>query len=208
GLLQSGKRATTPSDTDDCFSSRQSTSPGLPAGAWLFAGFLGSEPVEDLVGPEALETLERLVEAGELVGRNPADLLDRAHVLLVKQRDDVAHFTAALGELDAHGTAVDARALMIEEAHLDQLLEIVGHVRAEIVAARAQLTGRQLLIADVEQQQRLHRIDVGTAAAVELIFDDVEQTSVQPLDQGQGLEIERLDVVEAGLTLGRLHHFG
>jgi hypothetical protein len=31
---------------------------------------------------------------------------------------------------------------------------------------------------------------------------------VQPLDQGQRLEIERLDMVEADLTLGRLDRFG
>src|ERR1043166_5721928 len=158
----------------------QSASPGGAAGAWLIAGFLGLEPVEDLVGPEPLEALERLVEAGELVGGDAAHLLDRAHVLLVEQRDDVAHFAAALGELDAHGTAVDTRALMIEEAHLDQLLEIVGDVRAEIIAARAQFAGGQFLVADVEQQQRLHRVDIGAAAAIELVLDDVEQTSVQP----------------------------
>jgi hypothetical protein len=31
---------------------------------------------------------------------------------------------------------------------------------------------------------------------------------MQPLDQRQGLEIERLDMVEPGLTLGRLDRFG
>src|SRR5262249_56335427 len=123
--------------------------PGRAAGAWKCAGFLGSEPVEDLVGPEPLEPLERFVEAGELVGRDTADLLDRADVLLVKQRYDVAYFTAALGELDAHGAAIDARALVVEEAHLHELLQIVGHVRAEIVTARAQFTGGQFLVADV-----------------------------------------------------------
>src|ERR1043166_4283914 len=186
----------------------QSTGPRAAAGACLMGGLLGLEPVEDLVGPESLEPLERLVQPSKFVGRNAAYLLDRAHVLLVEQRDDVAHFAAALGELDAHGTAVDTRALMIEEAHLDQLLEIVGDVRAEIIAARAQFAGGQFPVADVEQQQRLHRVDVGAAAAIELVLDDVEQTSVQPLDQSQGLEIERLDMVEPGLTLGRLPHFG
>src|SRR5689334_23223387 len=66
-----------------------STSPGRKAGAWQSAGFLGLEPVKDLVRPEPLEALESLVEAGELVGRDTAHLLDRAHVLLVEQRDDV-----------------------------------------------------------------------------------------------------------------------
>ena len=51
-------------------------------------------------------------------------------------------------------------------AAFDELLEIVRNVRAEVVAARTQLTRGQLLVADVIKQQRLHRIDVGAAAAV------------------------------------------
>ena len=90
---------------------------------------------------------------------------------------------------------------MIEEAHLDQLLEIVGDVGAEIVAARAQLARGQLLVADIVEQQRLHRIDVGAAAAVELVLDDVEQAAMQPLHQRQGFEIERPDVIEPGLPI-------
>jgi hypothetical protein len=52
----------------------------------------------------------------------------------------------------------------------------------------------------------LHRIDVGAPAAVELVLDHVEQPPVQSLDQGQGLEIERLDLFEARLTIGALRH--
>src|SRR6266480_2710573 len=84
-----------------------------------------SQPIENLIGPEPLEPMQRLVEPGELVARDAADLLHRAHVLLVERTDDLAHVAALLGELDAHRAAVDSRALMIEEAHLDQLLEIV-----------------------------------------------------------------------------------
>jgi hypothetical protein len=93
---------------------------------------------------------------------------------------------------------------VIEEAHLDELLQIVGDVRAEVIAARAQLTRGQLLVADVEEQERLHRVDVGAALAIEFVLDDVEQTAMQPLDQRQGFEVVRLDVFEPGLTLGRL----
>ena len=71
---------------------------------------------------------------------------------------------------------------MIEEAHLDELLQIVGDIGAEIIAARAQLAGGQFLVADIVQKQRLHRIDVGAAAAIEFILDDVEQSAVQTLD--------------------------
>ena len=93
----------------------------------------------------------------------PPTCVDRAHVLLVERLDDVAHFAALVGELDAHRAAIDPRALVIEEAHLDELLEIVGDVGAEVVAARAQLTRGQFLLADIVEQQRLHRIDVGAA---------------------------------------------
>ncbi|TIV09077.1 MAG: hypothetical protein E5W00_11445 [Mesorhizobium sp.] len=36
---------------------------------------------------------------------------------------------------------------MVDEAEIDQLLQIVGDVRAEIIAARAQFAGGQLRIA-------------------------------------------------------------
>ncbi len=148
--------------------------------------------------------MQRLVEHAELVGIDAADLLHRAHVLMVQRVDGVAHLAALLGELDAHRAAVDARTLMIEKSRLDQFLEIVGDVGAEIVAAGAQLAGGQLLVADIVQKQRLHRIDVGAAAAVELVLDDVEQTPMQALDQGQRLQIVRPDMVEARLAIGGL----
>ena len=81
--------------------------------------------------------------------------------------------------------------------HLDQLLEIVRDVRAEIVAARAQLAGGQLGVADIEQEQRLHAVHVRAAAAVEFVLDDVEKPPVQTLHERQRLEIERLRIVGA-----------
>src|SRR6185436_14979201 len=97
---------------------------------------------------------------------------------------------------------IDPRTLMIEEAHLDELLQIVGDVGAEIVTARTKLACGQLLVADVVEQKRLHRIDVGAAPAVELVLYDIEQSPMQPLDERQGIEIERPDMVELRLFLG------
>jgi hypothetical protein len=122
-------------------------------------------------------------------------------MLLVEGVDDVAHLASLLGQLDADRAAVDARALVIEEAHLDEL-EIVGDVGAEIITTRAQLAGGELLVADILQQQRLYGVDVGAAAAVEFIPDDVEQPAMQPLDQRQGIEIERANVVEPTFAIG------
>jgi hypothetical protein len=60
-------------------------------------------------------------------------------VLLVERIDDLTDFLALRGEADAHRAAIDARALMIEEAEFDQLLQVVGDVGAEVVTTRAQL---------------------------------------------------------------------
>ncbi len=132
-----------------------------------------------------------------------ADLLNRPHVLLVERIDDVAHFLALRGQLDADRAAIDARTLVIEEFHLHKLLEIVGDVGAEIITARAQFAGRQFLVTDVVEQQRLHRVDVGATAAVEFVLDDIEQAAMQPLNQRQGFLIEWPDGVEPNFTFSR-----
>src|SRR6516165_4602631 len=141
-----------------------------------------SQTIENLVRPEPLKPVQRFVERRELVGVDPADLLHGTHMLLIERVDNVAHLAAFLGQLDTNRAAIDARALVVEKPHLDQLLEVVGDVRAEIIAARAQLSGCELLVSDIVKQQRLNRVDVGTAAAIELVLDHIEQPAVQPLD--------------------------
>src|ERR1700733_133060 len=153
----------------------------------------GSETIEDLVGPEPLEAMQRLVQRREFLVRDAADLLHGLDVLLIERIDDAADFLALRGQANADRTAIDARTLMIEEAEFDQLLQIIGDVGAEIVAARAQFARGQLLVADVIEQQRLYRIDIGTAATIEFILDDIEQAAMQPLNQRQSFEIERLN---------------
>jgi hypothetical protein len=44
-----------------------------------------SEPIQDLVGPEPLEPVQRLVQGGEFLVRDTADLLHRLDVLLIAQ---------------------------------------------------------------------------------------------------------------------------
>src|ERR1051325_5345320 len=125
-----------------------------------------SEPIQDLVGPEPLEAMQRLVQRRELLVRDAADLLHRLDVLLVERVDDLADFLALRGQADANRPAINARALMIEEAEFDELLQIIGDVGAEVIAAGTQLACGQFLVTDVIEQQRLHRIDVGAAAAI------------------------------------------
>src|ERR1700761_5805784 len=111
--------------------------------------------------------MQRLVQGRELLVRDATDLLDRLDVLLIERVDDAADLLALRREADADRAAINARALMIEEAEFDQLLQIVGDVGAEIITARAQFARGQLLVADVVEQERLHRIDVGAAPAIE-----------------------------------------
>src|SRR5882757_5942930 len=137
-----------------------------------------SEAIRDLVGPEPLEPVQRLVQRRELLVRDAADLLHGLDVLLIERVDDLADFLALRGQADADRAAIDAAALMIEEAEFDELLQIVGDVGAEVIAARAQFARGQFLVADVVEQERLHRIDIGAAAAVESVLDDVEQAAM------------------------------
>src|SRR6202030_1850284 len=104
--------------------------------------------------------------------------------------DDAADFLALRGQANANRTAIDARTLMIEEAEFDQLLQIVGDVGAEIITARAQLARGQLLVANVIEQERLHRVDIGAATTIEFVLDDIEQAAMQPFNKSQSFEIE------------------
>lgn len=74
-------------------------------------------------------------------------------------------------------------------AGLHQLLEIVGDVGALVVASGLQLARRHLVVADVEQQQGLHRVDLENAQAFELVLQNVKQQAVQPFHQRQAVEI-------------------
>jgi hypothetical protein len=54
---------------------------------------------------------------------------------------------------------------------------------------RAQFSRRELLTTDIEKQKRLHAIHLPLAAAIQLVFDDVEQLAVKTLHQIQTIEI-------------------
>src|SRR6185437_4187789 len=96
-----------------------------------------------------LEAMQRLVERRKFLVRDAADLLHGLDVLLIQRINDLADFLALRGQANANRTAVDPRALMIEEAEFDQLLQVIGNVGAEVITAGTQLTGSQFLIADV-----------------------------------------------------------
>src|SRR5690349_19982684 len=67
------------------------------------------------------------------------------------------------------------------------------------MAARAELARGQLLVADVEEQQRLHTVDLMLVAAIQLVLDHVQQLTMQTFNQIESFEIvlaERLRAVE------------
>jgi len=91
--------------------------------------------VSDAVVPEAVEALQQLVHLRELALADAADLFDRADVAIIELGDGFCDFLAFLGQADADRAAVDARTLVVDETEVDQLLDVVGNVGAEIVTA-------------------------------------------------------------------------
>src|SRR5690606_33317113 len=51
------------------------------------------------------------------------------------------------------------------------------------------LAGRQLALADIVEQKRLHAVELGAALAIELVLDHVQKQAMKPFDQAQGLQI-------------------
>ena len=51
------------------------------------------------------------------------------------------------------------------------------------------------------------QLPLGAPAAIELVFDDIQQSPMQALYERQGIEIERPDMVELRLTIGGLDRF-
>jgi hypothetical protein len=124
--------------------------------------------IEDVIGPKALESVQRSVQDQELIRIDSADLFNGTHVLSTESLDDVTHIPAFVGELDAYRAAVYAAALVIEKSRRDELLEIVGDIRAQIVASRDQFARGQFPVADVVEQQSLYGIDVHPATTIEV----------------------------------------
>src|SRR5207237_7814681 len=85
----------------------------LPGCVTLAGAGVGLEAVADLVGPEALQTHQRLVQRLEVVERDLADGLDGAQLASVELLDRVTRLHALGGEADAHRAAVLVRALVV-----------------------------------------------------------------------------------------------
>src|ERR1700731_2855020 len=86
-------------------------------------------------------------------------------------------------------SAVMDRALVPEIPALNHLLDVVGDVRPEVIAAQRQLTDRDLGVPDVEQHHGLHVVDVVYPEPVELKLDNFQVMPVKPLNQRDDLKI-------------------
>ena len=163
------------------------------------------QAVVDLIRPEPLEADQGAVEAGDVARIDFADGLERAELALIELVQHVAGCLALVGQAHPHAAPVGFRALVVDVAHVDELLQVVGDVRAEVVAARLQFTRSQLAVADVVEQKRLDGVQVGATLAVELVLDDVEQEAVKPLDEAEGLKVLTAEIVPRDLCglLGR-----
>ena len=75
------------------------------------------------------------------------------------------------------------RAFLVKIAMLGHLLDVVGHVRTQIIAAQGQFPDSQLVAADIVENQRLHVVDVANVVTFELGLDHLKKLTVHPFEQ-------------------------
>src|SRR5262249_44631787 len=123
------------------------------------------------------------------------DLVDRGDVALVELGDGFGDVLARFRQADADRATVDARALMVDEAEVDELLDVVGNVGAQVVTARAKFAGGQLGVADVEEEKCLDSVHIAATLTVELILDNVEQTAMKTFNKMKGFHVKITDTL-------------
>src|SRR5262245_58607028 len=97
------------------------------------------EAEADLVRPIALETGEHLVQTTEIICRNLSHSLHRAELALIELADDLRGRPALGRERDADAAPVGLATLVVDVAELDELLQVVGNVRAQVEPAALKL---------------------------------------------------------------------
>src|SRR5262249_36067619 len=95
--------------------------------------------IDNLIGPEAFQPMKQLVKRREFVGIDATNLLHRARLLQAERLDNLANLPPFLSKLEVNRASINGRALLLQQADLCELLQIVRDVRSEIVAASAQL---------------------------------------------------------------------
>jgi len=125
-------------------------------------------------------------------------------------RNDIADTAPLFGQPDPDRAAIHLAALMVHIAHFHQLLEVVADIAALIIPTGFQLARCHLVIADVEQQKRLYRVDFKDTDAFEFILDDIQKQPVQTLNQRQRIKVacHKALPVRVGVKGGVQTHLG
>src|SRR4029077_4897696 len=116
-------------------------------------------------------------------------VLEHPGVALVHALQSVAQFGALVSQPHTAPPTVVHRALLRQMASLDQFLNVVRHIGAEIAAAQNELADAHLGAAHVEQHQCLYGVDVVTTEPVEITLNDFKEISVEPLNESDHFNI-------------------
>jgi hypothetical protein len=104
-------------------------------------------------------------------------------------RDNIAYFAPFTGQPNPHRPAINLAPLVVHIFHFNKFLQVVAYIASLIVAAAFQLTRRDLIVTDIEQQQRLYRVDLQYAYTFKFVFDDVQKLVVKSFDQRQRFQM-------------------
>ena len=117
-------------------------------------------------------------------------LVDQAIGMALEQLGhDLMNSAPLRRQLDAHRASVNLASLMVHIAHFNKLLEIIADIGALIVTTGLQFPRRHFVVANIEKQECLHRVDLQHSNPLELVLDDVQQEPVQTLYKCERLQV-------------------
>src|SRR5215469_868202 len=149
-----------------------------------------SELEADLIDPKTLQAPQACADQFEVRRTDITDCFQRNQVTVKEAAQHVANRLTFARQPHQDRASIHRRAFVVDIARFDQLLEIVGHVRSEIMTAGAQLAGGQLLVSNIKEQKRLDTVDFALIPSIKLVLDDIQQLPVQALDKTERLEIK------------------
>src|SRR5581483_11088916 len=83
--------------------------------------------------------------------------------------------------------------LLLEIAVLDLFPDVVGDVRAQVIAPAGQLADRVFVLADIEEDEALDVVQILDPELLQLVLQYLQELAVQTLGQTNGLEIRLLN---------------
>lgn len=116
--------------------------------------------VADLVGPIPLNPFERHVDVENFVGIDTCGFFHADSVTQEQVLDDIKDLASLFRQTDPDRTTINFTPLVVHEIIFNELLEVIGNIRALVIAPRFQFTCGDFIIADVEQKKPLDRVDL------------------------------------------------